>query len=420
VILRTWTAYDACGNTAVGAQTITVVDVGHVALLLPADLTVPCGDPTSPEATGWASASDPDATDEPPSVTYDDVAILDPCTGAGTILRTWAATDACGNAVSAVQSITVGGSCVARVIISEIAWAGTTANSPDEWIELRNMSDESVDLEGWTLRWRLAKPATREDEAWKTLRLHGVLAPAQRHQGLLLHTSASRPATWWLDLADLRPAPDYLLAERISDATVSNVLAGVVYDDRLEEERALELSDEGEIVELIAPGGCVVDSANAERMGVGGWAAGSAATHGTMERTDALRGDVEANWHTNLGLITHGIDADGLSLVATAGTDNQPLIERLPTMEFLDLISVRRGNSIELRLPARAFLGDPRVPRVLAFESGDADPIPPPVDVSMADTSLVVVASESARTGDYDVWVRAGEVVVPVPLRVDP
>jgi hypothetical protein len=37
------------------------------------------------------------------------------------------------------------------VVLSEIAWKGTTASSSDEWIELHNKTSCTVDLSGWTL-----------------------------------------------------------------------------------------------------------------------------------------------------------------------------------------------------------------------------------------------------------------------------
>ena len=38
-----------------------------------------------------------------------------------------------------------------RVIINEVAWMGTKNSSNDEWIELKNISQEAVDLSGWQL-----------------------------------------------------------------------------------------------------------------------------------------------------------------------------------------------------------------------------------------------------------------------------
>ncbi|KKQ47505.1 MAG: Phospholipase D/competence protein ComEA helix-hairpin-helix domain protein [Candidatus Moranbacteria bacterium GW2011_GWD2_37_9] len=38
-----------------------------------------------------------------------------------------------------------------RVIINEVMWMGSTASSSDEWIELRNLSDEKIDIGGWEI-----------------------------------------------------------------------------------------------------------------------------------------------------------------------------------------------------------------------------------------------------------------------------
>ncbi len=37
------------------------------------------------------------------------------------------------------------------VVFSEIAWAGSSISASDEWIELTNVSDATIDLSGWTL-----------------------------------------------------------------------------------------------------------------------------------------------------------------------------------------------------------------------------------------------------------------------------
>ena len=39
------------------------------------------------------------------------------------------------------------------VVINEIAWMGTKANSADEWIELYNNATSTIDLTGWILNW---------------------------------------------------------------------------------------------------------------------------------------------------------------------------------------------------------------------------------------------------------------------------
>lgn len=38
-----------------------------------------------------------------------------------------------------------------NVLLSEIAWAGSEKSTADEWLEIRNVGNESVDVSGWTL-----------------------------------------------------------------------------------------------------------------------------------------------------------------------------------------------------------------------------------------------------------------------------
>jgi len=40
---------------------------------------------------------------------------------------------------------------VRRVVINEVAWAGTKVNPFDEWIELKNNTHQEVSLDGWKL-----------------------------------------------------------------------------------------------------------------------------------------------------------------------------------------------------------------------------------------------------------------------------
>lgn len=39
----------------------------------------------------------------------------------------------------------------ATIVISEIAWAGSSLSSADEWIELTNLTAETIDVSGWTI-----------------------------------------------------------------------------------------------------------------------------------------------------------------------------------------------------------------------------------------------------------------------------
>jgi hypothetical protein len=102
-ITRTWTATDACGNAAVAQQVITVVDdVAPQISGVPGDAVVECDAIPPP---GAPSASD--ACDPAPVLSLVESEVPGACAGERILTRTWTATDACGNATSATQVITV-------------------------------------------------------------------------------------------------------------------------------------------------------------------------------------------------------------------------------------------------------------------------------------------------------------------------
>jgi hypothetical protein len=103
IISRRWTAVDQCGNSTNAVQTITVRDTTPPSIVAPADLTVECPGPITTNATGTATAVDGCGS---VTISYSD-SVSNNCGGSKVISRLWRAADGCGNAASAVQTITV-------------------------------------------------------------------------------------------------------------------------------------------------------------------------------------------------------------------------------------------------------------------------------------------------------------------------
>ncbi|SEB07225.1 gliding motility-associated C-terminal domain-containing protein, partial [Flavobacterium gillisiae] len=102
-VTRTWTATDACGNAATASQTINVQDItAPVIAALPATSTINC-----PATPVFAVATATDACGSTFTLTSADVTTNGTCAGSYSVTRTWTATDACGNAATASQTINV-------------------------------------------------------------------------------------------------------------------------------------------------------------------------------------------------------------------------------------------------------------------------------------------------------------------------
>jgi hypothetical protein len=246
--------------------------------------------------------------------------------------------------------------CEGKVVISEVGWAGTATSPRDEWIELRNLGATSVDLSGWTLRWRRTRPTTSADQEGKTIQLAGVLLPSQLSAcDQVVHGETSsfeivrRDDVSWLVVGSSLPTREgYHLLERGSDETIRDASASQVYDEGAH--TGLALADEGEALELVNAHGGVVDTANAFHPGEDGWAAGDAAMAASMERTDPLGPDVAENWHTNLGVVTSGVDAGGRPVMATAGGTNSPALEALVFAAGVERTAVPAGKRLDVGL----------------------------------------------------------------------
>jgi len=101
-ITRTWTANDECGNRASQSQVITVIDTQPPVLSgVPADATVECDAiPQPAQVTATDNCSDS-------RVDFDERVQPGACAGQSQIVRTWTATDDCGNQTTQSQTIQV-------------------------------------------------------------------------------------------------------------------------------------------------------------------------------------------------------------------------------------------------------------------------------------------------------------------------
>ncbi|HJW31417.1 MAG TPA: hypothetical protein VJ508_19445, partial [Saprospiraceae bacterium] len=108
LILRNWSARDACGNVTTCVQLITVVDHTDPIVVCPRDTTLDCGFYINPDVLGYPTGTDNCTASQDLALDYhDDLSGLTGCTNTGVILRTWYMTDLCGNTGSCIQRITI-------------------------------------------------------------------------------------------------------------------------------------------------------------------------------------------------------------------------------------------------------------------------------------------------------------------------
>ena len=162
------------------------------------------------------------------------------------------------------------------VVINEVAWMGTEANSDHEWIELHNTTASDLDLDGWTL----------SDGDDVNIALGGVIS-----------------------------AGGYYLLERSLDDVVSDIPADLLYGGNI--------ANGGEILTLRYVTGAVIDTANKNS---GGWPAGDVPTKHTMERVTPTFPDIASNWADNDGITRNGHDDRGNPINGTPGKRNSAYV----------------------------------------------------------------------------------------------
>jgi hypothetical protein len=136
------------------------------------------------------------------------------------------------------------------VAINEIAWMGQPENPQDEWIELYNNTNLTINLEGWKL---IAQDGSPE-----------------------------------ISLTGLISENGFFLLERTDEETVPGILANQIYKGAL--------NNSGENLELHNDLGKLIDSISCSQ----GWFAGNNDSKQTMERKDSqILGDTLENWQNS-------------------------------------------------------------------------------------------------------------------------
>ena len=150
-----------------------------------------------------------------------------------------------GIIISYCSQSNLNNSLLTPVIINEVAWMGTQTSSSDEWIELKNVSGQDVNLNGWQL--------LDKDGQIKVV----------------------------FSAIDVIAANGFYLLERTDDVSVPNI--------PLDKKYSGALADTNESLRLFSANCELVDEVKAEE----NWPAGDGKEKKTMERNDDLNG-----WHT--------------------------------------------------------------------------------------------------------------------------
>lgn len=180
------------------------------------------------------------------------------------------------------NSVTFAALSARSVIINEVAWAGTTSSLPnDEWIELYNATNATINITGWTLRAADGTPS---------ITLNGTI-----------------------------PAGGYFLLERDDDNTVSDIPADQIYTG--------DLSNSGEALTLRDGANQVIDTANGNG---GAWPKGSSSTYETMERVGTAS-ESDSSWVTNSSAKRNGKNANGGNILGTPKSSNSQIFTPTPT-----------------------------------------------------------------------------------------
>ena len=332
--------------------------------------------------------------------------------------------------------------CDGRVIISEIAWAGTPSDPDHEWIELRNLGSTIIDLTGWKLRWRPVEHDFYDAAnhiSWVSIPLSGEIKPAavpacatgqaEAAPHIFAMKRNEDGVSWLVTGEPLTRMDGFYLLERRTDQAISDLAADLVYDPV--EPFAMNLPDGGAVMQLVDNHGNIVDTANDDPRYGGRWVAGDPSTSASMERIDPLGADSADNWQTNLGIETYGEDILGIRLSATPATLNSGTLEGYEGVLAIDPIRLDPGPGTEFAVVFQDENGLPWVrvsttDNAAAQGAGGATESTPAYSVGYSYRMSFTENSESVAidTGDlpagrYGFWLALGdERLVYVPVEI--
>ncbi len=194
------------------------------------------------------------------------------------------------------------------VVINEVAWMGTTANSADEWIEFYNSTDSPIDIMNWSIYGADTGMCLNFSDAdgspITTIAAHGYLIYANH-------------------------------ADDVRDSGGANIVD--IWDATI----AMNDDSPGQVILYDAPdcGGNVIDTAN---QSVGDWFEGDAEDDMTMERRSPVASGTDgSNWCTNDGVTINGLDAGSHPINGTPKAQNS--CYEPPVSDEADLVVAKTG-----------------------------------------------------------------------------
>jgi parallel beta-helix repeat protein len=219
------------------------------------------------------------------------------------------------------------------VVINEIAWMGTKANSADEWIEFYNNSDQEINLAGWGI-----------------------------YEGEIL----IEPLTGKIG------GNSYYLIERSDEETIKDIPAS----QKPTGWGGDGLNNNGEKLILRDQFNNPIDIVDCST----GWFAGDNSTKQTMERIDSTKsGSDSNNWHSNNLITRNGKDAGGNNINGTPKTENS--VSKSQTEIFSGISAFNEFNQITL-----TYLGSPYIVKwELTIPQGKTLTIEPGVVIKFKD-----------------------------------